>query len=336
MVWKFWPNLTFQTEGVSVGYNLKTEANELPLTIGLGYLENKFDYGKFIRTGPDSPDPLGEYNVYEQFKSISFGASYDYLLRFNLGISFKMYKSKLSDYFVDNSFKESIATGTVFDLGLMVTTPITKLVFNDYKINLNTNSSLKPNFDFTLGYSLSNLGKEVVYIDPAQADPLPRMARLGYSFNFSLEISNTKVEKFSFIDYSFTAESDDILINRDTTGKFEYQNPFGDIKPVKHLIELKGDDYVIVHKGHILRLFETLTLVSGRFNGRSYGHRKSSGIGISSEGLFKLLNSAFDVPGLNYFTKHFVCEYYETIIFKESVLETRMNGIVLSYKGFFF
>ncbi|MDP2302006.1 MAG: hypothetical protein Q8N03_06245 [Ignavibacteria bacterium] len=321
---------------VSVGYNFKTEEGGLPLSIGLGYLENKFDYGKFVVTGSDRPEPIGEYNPYEQFKSISIGASYDYYLLFNLGFSIKMYKSKLGKYFVDNRIEESIATGTAFDLGLMVTTPITKLVFNDYKINLNTNSSLKPNFDFTLGYSLSNLGKEVIYSDPAQADPLPRMARLGYSFNFSLEFSNTKVEKFSFIDYSFTAESDDFLINRNTTGKYEYQNPFGGIKPVKHLIELKGDDYVIVHKGHILRLFETLTLVSGRFNGRGYDHRKTSGIGVSSEGLFKLLNSAFDVPGLNYFTKHFVCEYYETIIFKESILETRMNGIVLSYKGFFF
>jgi hypothetical protein len=239
------PDLTFQTSGVSVGYNFKTEDNELPLTIGLGYLENKFDYGKFIRTGPDSPAPLYEYSSYDQFKSISIGVSYDYYLLFSLGVSIKSYYSNLGPAIMIDKFEESNATGTAFDFGGMITAPINKLVFDDYKFDLNPNSSIKPKFDFTLGYSLSNLGKEVVYIDQAQADPLPRTARLGYSFNFSLEFSNTKVEKFSFIDYSFTAESDDILINKDTTGKFEYQNPFGDIKPVKHLIELKGDDYVI-------------------------------------------------------------------------------------------
>ena len=80
--------------------------------------------------------------------------------------------------------------------------------------------------------------------------------------------------------YSFTVEASDILVKNRVVNpsssyagpmNTEYQGPFGDIEFVKHLVELKGDDNVIVHRGHIFRLFETLTFTSGRFAGNYWG-----------------------------------------------------------------
>ena len=46
----------------------------------------------------------------------------------------------------------------------------------------------KPTFDFSLGYSKSNIGDEIYYIDPAQADPLPRIDRTGYGFSAGFDL----------------------------------------------------------------------------------------------------------------------------------------------------
>jgi len=181
--------------------------------------------------------------------------------------------------------------------------------------------------DFTLGYSLTNVGAKVSYIDPGQADPIPRTARLGYTFNFALELSNNWTRKLNVVDYSFTVEAQDLLIKQDTVNfSPQYQNLFGDISIGKNLIELHGDQNVIVHRGHILRLFETLIIVSGRFNGSGYDNRKTNGIGFSSEGLFKLLNASTDNTIVNYLTNHFVVEYYNSNIFVDSGLIPILKG----------
>jgi hypothetical protein len=299
------------------------------LSIGVGYLHNRFDHSYQI----DPSFPVSLQN-YESFDCFSIGASYDCIFLFNLGFSIKSYSSTLPAQQLLSETVSPKATGTAFDFGAMITAPVSKLLFNNCKFNLDTKSVLKPKVDFTLGYSLTNVGKEIYYIDYAQADAIPRTARLGYSFNFALELSNNWVKKLNVIDYSFTVEAQNLLMKRDTSNNIpQYQNLFGDISIGKNLIELHGDQNVVVHRGHILRLFETIVIVSGRFNGSSYDNRKTNGIGISSEGLFKLLNASIDNPLINYLTNHFVVEYYNSNIFVDSGLDTNLKGIVINYRG---
>jgi hypothetical protein len=250
-----------------------------------------------------------------------------------LGFSIKSYTSTFPPQLINNEIITPKASGTAFDFGAMITAPVSKLLFNEYNIRLYEKSFIKPKVDFTLGYSLTNVGNKVIYFDPAQADPIPRTARLGYTFNFALELSNNWVRKLNVVDYSFTAEAADLLIKHDTSGNMQYQNLLGDINIGKNLIELHGDQNVVVHRGHILRLFETIVIVSGRFNGSGYDNRKTNGIGVSSEGLFKLLNSSIDNPLINYLTNHFVVEYYNSNIFVDSGLDTNLKGIVINYRG---
>jgi hypothetical protein len=125
-------------------------------------------------------------------------------------------------------------------------------LFNDAKYVLDNESFFKPKVDFSIGYSLTNLGKEIYYLDPAQKDPIYRTARLGYTMDFGLDLYiNTK--KLNALEYSFTAEAEDILIKpRTENSDFEYQGPLGDIEIGKHLLLLHGDENVTVHRGHIL------------------------------------------------------------------------------------
>ncbi len=308
-------NLSFRTFGMTAGYNFKNNYN-LPLSIGAGYIHN------IVTFGPS--------DIYESFDCFSLGAGYKYYLLFNIGFSIKPYKSVLAILPTGNEIK---ANGTAFDFGALITVPFSELLFNDVKYSLDKQSFFKPKFDLSLGYSILNLGKKIVYIDQAQADPIPRTARLGYTFNFGIDLFTNQI-KLNAFDYSFTAEAEDMLINSDATGFHGYQGLPGDINFGKHLIELKGDQNVVVHRGHIFRLFETVIVASGRYNGHGFNNYKSNGFGFSSEGIFKLLSRSIENNVIGFVANHFVLEYYHTNNFVDSDFETNFQGLAFYFKNF--
>lgn len=315
--WLF-PEWKFQSFGISAGYNFNKDKNGIPLSIGIGYIHSKFDF---------NDDIVGFYNSFDCF---SVGASYDYYLLFNLGLAVKPFTSKFT--YSGGPYE---AKSTAFDFGAMVVAPLSKLFFDNLKLNLNSKYLIKPKVDFTLGYSMTNIGKKISYVDPAQSDPIPRTARLGHSTDLAIELFS-KTDKLSLLDYSFTAEAENLLFKYDSNQKIEYKNFLGDIKIGKHLIQLKSDGKVVVHRGHIFRLFETLIITSGRYNGSGYDNIKSKGLGFSSEGLFKLSGILLNDPIVDFIAKHIVLEYYNANTFVDSGLETNFKGLVVNFRGFNF
>ena len=323
---------SIQSFGMSAGYNFGNSNAHLPLSIGIGYMHNKLDYsdiayGSYVSAFRNSNGLVSDdsYDSYNSFDCFSIGASYEYSLLFNLGASIKSFSTTY--------YQSAEVKSTAFDFGFMIIAPVSKLFFDEAKININNNSFLKPKVDFSVGYSLTNIGSKISYSDPAQSDPIPRTSRFGYSGNFGIELF-TKPVKINLIDYSFTAEAENSLIKNSVP--LEYKNIFGDIKVGKNLIQLKHDNDVIVHKGHILRLFETLIFASGRYNLYSYADVKSNGFGLSSEGLFKILNSTIENSIINYIARHFVLEYYNAKTFIDSNYETSLKNVIINYRGLYF
>ena len=298
--------ITTRSYGFQVGYDFNKIDKSIPLTIGVGFIHSYLNYGKFTFTNSQSPSPLIEYEPEDSYNSISLGAGYKYFAYFNLGFSLKMFNSFLTKQITSNGIKDVKADGTSIDLGALVILPLSELWFNKTIFN-NNGYSIKPKSNFSIGYAINNIGEKVYFIDPAQSDPLPRIARLGYNLNFGLDIQIKNVE-LNLIDYSFTGEADDILVKRDTTG-VKYEGMFGKLIPGKHLISLVSDKNVVVHKAHTFSLFETITYSTGRVNGRQYQIIKTEGVGISTEGLLKLLCAFTENKVLNYITGHFTLEY---------------------------
>ncbi len=224
-------------------------------------------------------------------------------------------------------------SGNAFDFGTLIIAPVSNLLFENVKYNLDPNSYIKPKFDLSLGYSILNMGKKVVYVDQAQADPIPRTARLGYTLNFGIDLQINQINLNAF-NYSFSGEAEDILINSDEMGFHGYQGMLGDINFGKHLIALKADQNVVVHKGHIFRLFETVIITSGRYNGGGFNNYKSNGFGFSSEGIFKLLSRSIENNVIGFIANHFVLEYYDTNNFADSGFETNFQGLAFYFKNF--
>lgn len=311
-------DLTWNTLGFNVGYNL--EEYDLPISIGFGYMYDKFSYG--VINGKE---------FYDSFNNFSFGVGIDYGVFLSFGLSIKPFKSLLNESMTGKIYE---AKGTAYDYGTMIILPISKLLFNNVKCDLSNTTFIKPATNFTLGYSLTNVGDEIVYVDNEQADPISRTARLGYTFDFGFDVYINK-NKVNLITYSFTAEGQDILIKQNETGFDGYQSFLGDIDIGKHIVQLKADDKVIVHKGHTINLFETLTVTTGSFTGRGYPEMKNTnGYGFSSEGVLKLFSYSANNATLNYIAKHFVVEYYDVTIFADwGSFETDMQGISLYMKN---
>ncbi len=315
-------DLTWNTFGFNIGYNL--EKYNLPISVGFGYMYDKFSYGVF--NGKES---------YDSFNNFSFGVGIDYGILLSFGLSIKPFKSHFVRYKSENEVSVHEATGTAFDYGTMMIVPISKLFFDNVKCDLSNVAYIKPITNFTLGYSLTNVGNEIVYVDDAQADPISRTARLGYTIDLGFDVYINK-NKVNLITYSFTAEAEDILIKQNESHEFDgYQLFLGDIDIGKHLVQLKADDKVIVHKGHTINLFETFTITTGSFTGTGYPEVKNTnGYGFSSEGLLKLFSYSAKNTTLNYIAKHFVVEYYDVTIFADwEGFETDMQGISLYMKN---
>ena len=195
-----------------LGITLKDIIN-FPLSVGFGYSYFELNFGEFLRTDEEDPTPIGTFDSMDYYNAYSIGFGIDYYAQFNAGFTFKSVTSILSDRPTGEEQGMGKAEPNVVDFGLLINVPVFKLIDEDMLIELEGDMLLKPDFNFSLGYSKSNIGDEVYYIDPAQADPLPRMDRIGYgiSTGFDLLGDNFQMEVLNF---SLTVEADDILIDK--------------------------------------------------------------------------------------------------------------------------
>ena len=329
--------ISYDNTAFNLGYNFKNLLNGLSLSAGFGYIHSKMDFGPYIMTGPDSPTPIGTFDSYDEFSAygIGLGIEYDYI-RFNLGITYKNINSVLTSQTNVDIAGKGEAKISAMDYGFLITAPIVKLIDPKYKLFSYYDLDAIPYLDMSIGYARLNQGGEVYYIDPSQADPLPRTARLGYTFStgFYIHIHNVSLKIFG---YDFSVDVDDDLISADTiSGTKSYQSGIGDIDIQKNLIELKGDDKVTVHKGHCFTFFDTFEYMIGRYDGHGYYNQKSSGFGLRAKGILQLFKTAEDSPVYNFIADHFDLQYYSAKLYEDSSYQTKLEGLGLTFSGFFF
>jgi hypothetical protein len=336
-------DLTYNNYGFNLGYNLATTSLKLPVSIGLGYISNKFDYGRIGVTSPSNPESSRSVESYDKFDSFSLGIGLNYFVQLNFGLSFKLFDSQIGARFTDGKLEKFSADGSMIDYGFLMRVPIFELINSDKKLyNIVEGINYSPIMNLSIGYSKNNIGDEIYYVDEAQKDPLSRTARLGYSIDlgFNIQIENVN---FNFINYSFTAEAEDILIKPrgETDRGIEYQDGIGDIDISENLLQLKANENIRLHKGHIFSFLETFILTTGRISGKNLTSSQiSNGIGFTTDGLFKLVSSISKNPTLKYVTTHFRIEYFDTdyeINQNNSyfgIITKNFDGLSIHFRGF--
>ncbi len=316
--WLGYRDINFNSTAINFGYNFRDVLNGLNLSAGLGYIRNSIDINNLITSG--SKDSYNAYGI---------GISLDYYILLSLGITNKIIHSEWKDLINNNQFVNYTSNSTAIDYGFLLSIPVIKLIDDNLSLQVSDDSNLKPFLSYSLGYSRLNIGDEIYYVDPAQNDPIPLTARLGHTIGIGVNFVSYDIN-IKLINYDLILEAEDVLVIRDSLGRSTYQGMLGDIDIWKNLFQLKGDENVVVHKGHSINFVETITILKGSFIGRGFREtRFSDGFVISTNGLFKWLNS-FDLGSdfLEFFTKHFEFRYTSSTNLKD-YLNTDFSSISL-------
>ncbi len=153
------------------------------------------NYGKFVRTGPDSPTPIGTFSSFDAALTVGYATQLS--SDWGLGFNFRIIHSQLSDQPTAQEQGHGTATTVSFDVGGMWRPSTLVLPF--------TNTNIGPNI--SIGANLTNLGPKIYYIDRAQADPLPTNFRLGVAYQLFHDKFNSLLYE---VDFS------KLLVDKDT------------------------------------------------------------------------------------------------------------------------
>ena len=319
-------NLDLELKAIALnfGYNFK-DLIGIPLSFGFGYSKPEVNFGSFVRTGPGGPNPIGTFEAKDYYNAYSFGLGVDYFVQLSIGYTIKDVTSILSDQPVGEEEGYGKAETTVNDFGILLNVPVIRLIDEKMLLPLDNNLYGKPIFNFSLGYSKSNIGDEIYYIDPAQADPLPRTDRTGYGFSAGFDLISNDF-RMNIFNLSFTSEAEDILITRDSTG-WEYQSTLSDFNFWKNVIQIEGDENIVSRAETKLDFIDSFSYFAGHFSGRGFDQRETNGFEIRAKGLFKLWALWANDPITDFFRDHIDIRYYNTNFFDSSSLETKMTGL---------
>ncbi|GIK60421.1 MAG: hypothetical protein HND39_12020 [Ignavibacteriota bacterium] len=302
----------------NAGYNFK-DLIGFPLSFGFGYSNPELNFGTFNRND-ENGNKIGEFEAKDYYNAYSFGLGMDYYVQLSIGYTIKNVKSVLSNEFS--------AETTVNDFGILLNVPVIKLINKNLLLPIDGKLNGKPTFDFSLGYSKSNIGDEIYYVDPVQSDPLPRTDRTGYglSAGFDLISDNFSINAFNL---SFTVEAEDLLVSRDSTGNSEYEPTLSDLQFWKNIIKIEGTQKIVSRAGTKLEFVESVALYFGHFSGRGFYSEITNGYELRAKGLFKLSALWAKNSITDFLRDHIDIIYYNTNYFEYDWTETKMTGLAL-------
>jgi hypothetical protein len=309
----------------NAGYNFESLL-DIPVSIGIGYANTEFRIPNFFYFSPT--EETDAYNAY------SIGIGLKYYIDFSAGITFKSITSELG---IDHSpAKDSDGDDGVnaYDFGVLIVVPLMETVGHTIRDSILNSISLIPSLDFSIGYSQSNIGDKVYYIDYAQADPLPRIARAGYGVSAGVRLSK-EIFNIELFHIDFASEAEDYLIVRDSTGASSYQSGFGDIKLGRNILGIKGDEDVYAHSGLKISLLESVEFMWGHF-GNQRNLEKTRGLALRAKGLFQYLSDQRNNEMMNFIADHIDIRYYDTKNLVDSFQEISYRSIELVFSNYLF
>lgn len=333
----FTSSIRLNRNSFTAGYKFQNVMRDFSLSAGFGYQHFKFGYGYLYIYNNNNMQLVGE--SFDKYDAYTFGLSLDYFVNLSFGMSFKSITSQgiFTTAVQPDGFGVIKINPKARDWGLLLDVPILKLLNKDLIYKTGT-TELKPYINFGLGYSRTNIGDKVIYIDTLQKDPLPLTAHLGYNLSFGTDIKLFD-NSFRLVDVNLMIDASDILIKYDPFNGKSYQSGLGDINIVKNLIRWKATDKSLIRKGRSLTLLETVSLLGGGINGPGYPEgRGTSGVVVSSGGLFKLLSSV--VFDNDYYTKfilsHLELRYVHATTFENLPFTSNLSSFSIVIKNLSF
>lgn len=326
------PSLTedvfFDSKAINFGFKLYKN-----LFAGLSYHKVFLDLGEQEITGEESPVPVRSVRSWEEARAFSSGIGGNFGVQIGLGVSIKYIESQLG--VMKSGWEYKIAKADIFayDFGGVVQAPLFELLNNPLEISVNKKYSFRPYLVPALAYSMNNYGGEIKYLDEEQADPIPRLARAGYSIGTGI-ILNREHLSWKIISFKQATEAEDLLIKEQEMPdyfKVKYQSGLGDIDFYHDVIQGKANPRITQKRGWEVNCLEIFYYRKGKYDdhdGKVY--YKTKGYGISFTGLIKLTSILFPRDQtIKFFAEHVDLQYH----WSEREIETDYPFTGTEFKG---
>ena len=279
----------YRAFAVNAGINLH-EYTGLPLGVGIGYSRIHMDLGEFIVTNPSGPQEIGRVHEYEVADNISLAIGIDSGVKIAVGASIKFINSHLGMMGSESGVAEGPASVTGYDFGILMKVPIADLASRAGASLAIPSLHVAPLLDLTLGYSKNNLGDRITYVDPNQADPLPRTASLGAGIEAGI-VSTLVPDGWKLLSGGLYREAGDILVLRHGPGgTWEYTGGVGDVDFIDNVIAGKPGSTITQRKGWQIDVGEFLLFRGGSVH-EPYAEYTTTGFGLKLGGLLKALSA---------------------------------------------
>ncbi len=282
-------DLGYDAKTVLGGYNFKRLDKRIPVSLGIAYSRIFFDLGERIITGENDPTELYTFHSTERANVWSIGLGFDYLVKAGIGLSLKNIASNLAPPISNTGPRgDGHATANARDFGVVACLPIDEVVSKLTHKAFEVRPGLRPILGLGLGYSKSNIGGKITYIDATQADLLPRTARIGTSLNAGLALSKAE-QAWRLVSFEQVYEAEQLLA-RNNRGEVSYAGLLGDINFWDNAVLRKGNSAIIAKRGWELKLFEILAIRGGHYDDpRGRVIYDTQGFGFSLHGVLKAI-----------------------------------------------
>ncbi|MGA9115810.1 MAG: hypothetical protein WB626_03450 [Bacteroidota bacterium] len=305
-------DLYLRTYAFNAGVNLRTLDEGLPpISIGVGFSRIFLNLGEFVRTSSSGPEPIETFEAWESSNQLSVGAGVDWWIRAAAGFTSRSVTSRIG--LPGEEWPGSMAVpegkAALHDIGFLAEIPLLRLASEAAGRPIEIMPSFVPYLDWSLGVAKNNLGQEsITYIDPAQADPLPRYGRAGMGVDVGLCWRKGGMD-WKVVSFRWSTEAGDLLLRRygelrDSAGTiirpagWEYKEGLGAIRFYDEVVRGHTNPETEKRKGWELTLLEIFSLRGGRFEeDPQRGNRRynTAGWGIRLGGVVKLL-AMLEVP----------------------------------------
>jgi hypothetical protein len=255
---------------------------------------------------------IATFEAWERSNGLTLGIGLEYGIRLDIGGTLKWITSNLSPIGTEQEQGAATAEVTAYDFGLLLEAPAGDLIMSLLSSEDQAGGSIRPILDFSTSYALSNIGDEVVYIDPDQADPLPRNVTTAVGLVAGVE-GTIHAIPWNFGTVRWTRQGEDLLVTRHADGSFEYRSGLGDMDFVDDVLLGHDNPDIAQKSGWEVELFEVVAFRGGQYR-QPYGtERRTSGFGLQLAGIVKAI--------------HLIAEPEET----ESWLMFLVNQVILRY-----
>jgi hypothetical protein len=288
--------ISYDAKSFLLGYRLNRKS---PIGLEVGYTRVHIDLGEQIITGEEGPDVLERFHSWEEAHVLTLAAGFDHLLKVGVGANVTWIKSNLVPVLSHvPEIMPASARATAFDFGITANLPIIEAMAKWQNTRVEIYPGFRPILAIATGYSQSNIGGKIKYIDAAQADPLPRTARIGLSINAGLEVFDNEAV-WRVVSFEGLHEAEQLLVRSRVGEDVDYARFLGDINLWKNVILGESGPLVITKRGWELNILEIFSIRNGRHEdplGKLY--YDTEGMGVSLSGVLKLIR--FFAPQLKH------------------------------------